>query len=53
MNKVNPSHYRHEKGYGERRYSSYSFLASALDGGDWSRQFPATLYLWGKDPVVY
>jgi hypothetical protein len=27
---------RHEGAWGERRYSSYSFLTSALDGGKWS-----------------
>jgi hypothetical protein len=26
---------------GERRYSSYSFLTSALDGGEWSASCPA------------
>jgi hypothetical protein len=27
---------RHEGAWGERKYSSYSFLTSALDGGEWS-----------------
>jgi hypothetical protein len=27
---------RHGGRWGERRYSSYSFLTSALDGGEWS-----------------
>jgi hypothetical protein len=27
---------RHEDAWGKRRYSSYSFLNSALDGGEWS-----------------
>jgi hypothetical protein len=27
---------RHAGAKGERKYSSYSFLASALDGGEWS-----------------
>jgi hypothetical protein len=26
--------------WGERRYSSYSFLTSALDGGEWSESRP-------------
>jgi hypothetical protein len=29
---------------GERRYSSYSYLTSALDGGKWSASRPKTLY---------
>jgi hypothetical protein len=33
---------------GERRYSSYSFLTSALDGGQ--HHAPAALYPRGKDP---
>jgi hypothetical protein len=28
---------------GDRRYSSYSFLTSALEGGEWSASRPATL----------
>jgi hypothetical protein len=37
---------------GERRYTSCSFMASALDGGEWSASPPATLYPRGKDPPV-
>jgi hypothetical protein len=31
---------RHGSAWGERRYSSYSFLTSALDGGEWSASRP-------------
>jgi hypothetical protein len=34
---------------GERMYNSYSFMTSALDGGEWSASAPAALYLRGKD----
>jgi hypothetical protein len=34
--KLKLSHYTPWRRLGERRYSSYSFLASALDGGEWS-----------------
>jgi hypothetical protein len=34
---------RHEGAWGERRYSSYSFLTSALDGGEWSASAPTGL----------
>jgi hypothetical protein len=33
----------------ERRYSSYSFLALTLDGGEWSASRPGRALLWGKD----
>jgi hypothetical protein len=36
---VIPLHAMEEHG-GERRYSSYSFLTSALDGGEWSASRP-------------
>jgi hypothetical protein len=32
--------YRHASGKGERKYSFYSFLTSALDGGEWSALCP-------------
>jgi hypothetical protein len=35
---------------GERRYSSYSFTTSALDGVSGQRQVLAALYPRGKDP---
>jgi hypothetical protein len=31
---------RHDGAWGERRYNSYSFLTSALDGGEWSASRP-------------
>jgi hypothetical protein len=34
----------------ERRYSSYSFLNSALDGGEWSASRPGRALPQGKDP---
>jgi hypothetical protein len=37
---------------GERRYSSYSFSISALDGGEWSASRPAALLALGKEPPV-
>jgi hypothetical protein len=37
---------------GERRYSSYSFTTSALDGGEWSAsRFGRALPLWKGPPV--
>jgi hypothetical protein len=36
----------------ERRYSSYSFLTSALDGGDWSASRPGRDLPPGKGPPV-
>jgi hypothetical protein len=42
---------RHGGTWGERRYSSYSYLTSALDGGvSGQRHAPAALYPRGKDP---
>jgi hypothetical protein len=35
---------------GERRYSFYSFLTSALDGGEWSVSRPGRALPRGKDP---
>jgi hypothetical protein len=37
---------------GERRYSSYSFLTSALDGGEWSASRPCRALSPGKGPPV-
>jgi hypothetical protein len=33
-----------------KRYSSYSFLTSALDGGEWSASRPGRALPRGKDP---
>jgi hypothetical protein len=35
-----------------RRYSSYSFLTSALDGGEWSASHPDRAFAPGKGPPV-
>jgi hypothetical protein len=37
---------------GERRYSSYSFLTSALDGGEWSASRLGRALTQGKVPPV-
>jgi hypothetical protein len=37
---------------GERRYSSYSFMASALDGGELSASRPGRVLSSGKGPPV-
>jgi hypothetical protein len=37
---------------GERRYSSYSFTTSALDGGEWSASRPGRALAPGKGPPV-
>jgi hypothetical protein len=38
--KLKLSHYTPRISWGERRYSSYSFSTSALDGGEWSASLP-------------
>jgi hypothetical protein len=42
----------HEGDLGERRYSSYSFLTSALDGGEWSGSNPGRALPPGKGAPV-
>jgi hypothetical protein len=37
---------------GERSYSSYSFLTSAVDGGEWSASSPSHAIPLGKGPSV-
>jgi hypothetical protein len=37
---------------GDRKYSSYSFLTSAIDGGEWSASRPVRALLPGKGPPV-
>jgi hypothetical protein len=37
---------------GGRRYSSYSYLTSALDGGEWSASRPGRALPPGKEPPV-
>jgi hypothetical protein len=46
--KLKLSHYTPRRRLGERRYSSYSFSTSALDGGEWSAS-PAAIWPQGKD----
>jgi hypothetical protein len=41
---------RHAEAKGERKYSSYSFFTSALDGVSDHRHAPAALFPRGKDP---
>jgi hypothetical protein len=38
--------------WAERRYSSYSFPTSALDGGEWSASRPGRALPPGKEPPV-
>jgi hypothetical protein len=45
-------HYMQEGAWGERRYSSYSFWTSALDGGEWSASRPGRALASGKGPAV-
>jgi hypothetical protein len=44
--------YGHAGKKGERRYSSYSFLTSALNGGEWSVSLPGRALAPGKGPPV-
>jgi hypothetical protein len=37
---------------GKKRYSSYSFMTSALDGGEWSASRPGSALPPGKGPLV-
>jgi hypothetical protein len=37
---------------GETRYSSYSFMTSALDGGEWSASRPGRALPPGKEHLV-
>jgi hypothetical protein len=41
---------RHWGALGERRYSSYSFFSSALEGGEWSAPRPGRALPPGKEP---
>jgi hypothetical protein len=43
---------RHGGSWGERRYSSYSYLISALDGDEWSASRPGRALPPGKEPPV-
>jgi hypothetical protein len=48
----NQSHYTPRRAWEERRYSSYSFSTSALDGGEWSASRPGRALAPGKGPPV-
>jgi hypothetical protein len=37
---------------GEKRYNSYSYLTSALDGGEWSASRPGRALPLGKGPPL-
>jgi hypothetical protein len=44
----------HEGAWGKRRYSSYSFSTSALDGGEWSASRPGRAFTPGeRTPGTY
>jgi hypothetical protein len=45
-----PERARHADAKGERKYSSFSFLALELDEGEWSASRPGRALLRGKDP---
>jgi hypothetical protein len=42
----------HKGACGERKYSSYSFWTSALDGGEWLASSPDRALASGKGPPV-
>jgi hypothetical protein len=44
--------YAKDGAQGERRYSSYSFLTSALEGGEWSASHPGRALPPALIPVV-
>jgi hypothetical protein len=49
---LNLSHYVPWRRLWERRYSSYSFSTSAIDGGEWSASCPGRAIAPGKGPPV-
>jgi hypothetical protein len=52
VKKLKLSHYTPRRRLGERRYSSYSFSTSALDGGEWLASRPGRPFAPGKGPPV-
>jgi hypothetical protein len=52
MSKVKLSHYHHAGNNGKSKFSSQSFLTSALDGGEWSASSPGHTSLPGKRTPV-
>jgi hypothetical protein len=47
------SRYCHAGDKGERKYSPYSFLTSALDGGEWSALRPYRAFRPENDPYTH
>jgi hypothetical protein len=45
-------YYCHAYYWGERMYSSYSFMTAALDGDEWSASRPGRALAPGKGPPV-
>jgi hypothetical protein len=52
IKKLKLSHYTPRRRLVERRYRSYSFSTSALDGGEWSASRPCRALAPGKGPPV-
>jgi hypothetical protein len=52
IKKVNLSRYVYAGDKGERKYKSYSFLTSPVDGGNWSASRPGRALPPGKAPPV-
>jgi hypothetical protein len=52
MSRLKLSHYTPRRRLEERRYSSYSFSTSALDGYEWSVSRPGRSLPPGKGPPV-
>jgi hypothetical protein len=52
VKKIKQSRYTQWRLWGERRYSSYSFTTSVLDGGEWSASSPDRTLPPGKGPPV-
>jgi hypothetical protein len=52
MLKLKLSHCTPWRHLGERKYSSYSFMTSALDGGEWSASHPGRALDPGEGPLV-
>jgi hypothetical protein len=50
--KLKLPHYIHEGAWGERKYRSYSFSTSALDGGELSASRPGRALALGKGPSI-
>jgi hypothetical protein len=53
VKKVKLSRYTPWRHMGERRYSSYSYLTSALDGGEWSASRPGRAILGERTPGTH